>query len=159
MSFSESKTDYLKQLIEKIVGLFYKDSEEGIPEKIITYGGIEPVLTSTLFGTDQAFKNKFKNILYNCKTFIELKRYGGKDIFEERNKLVESISNCLIGLKFNEKTAQTICDELLDKPLSNIVALRDDLTNKQKESYYNSDFYRKAELKAYAQIRDYEKSL
>jgi hypothetical protein len=70
MNFTESKTEYLKQLIEKIVEKFYKDNEEGIPEKIISYGGIEPVLTSTLFSSDQAFKNKFKNILYNCKTFI-----------------------------------------------------------------------------------------
>ncbi len=73
--------------------------------------------------------------------------------------MVESISTCLITLRFNETTAQAICNELLDKPLSNIVALRDDLTNKQKESYYNSEFYRTGELKAYAQIRDYEKSL
>ena len=39
------------------------------------------------------------------------------------------------------------------------MALRDDLTNKQKESYYKSEFYRRGELKAYAQIRDYENSL
>ena len=31
MSFSESKTEYLKQLIEKIVEKFYKDNEEGVP--------------------------------------------------------------------------------------------------------------------------------
>jgi hypothetical protein len=81
-----------------------------VAEKVIAYGGIEPVLTTALFSSDLAFKNKFKNILYNCKTFAELKKYGGKDISEEKDKLVESISNCLIELKFNEATAQEICD-------------------------------------------------
>ncbi len=70
MGYNQPKTEYLKLLIEKIIEKFFKDNEEGIPEKIISYGGIEPVLASTLFGTDQNFKNKFKNILYNCKTFI-----------------------------------------------------------------------------------------
>jgi hypothetical protein len=159
MASTQTKTDYLKQLIEKIVDKFYKEIDEDVFDKIMNYCGIEPVLTSTLFGSDQAFKNKFKNILYNCKTFNELRKYGGKDIVEERNNLVKSISTCLIALKFNENIAQAICDELLEKPLSNIVALRDDLTNKQKESYYKSEFYRKGELKAYAQTRDYENSL
>lgn len=39
-AFVEPKTEYLKQLIEKIVEKFYKDNEEGIAEKIIAYGGI-----------------------------------------------------------------------------------------------------------------------
>ena len=39
------------------------------------------------------------------------------------------------------------------------MALSEDLTNKQKESYYNSGFYHKGELKAYAQIKDYAQSL
>lgn len=39
------------------------------------------------------------------------------------------------------------------------MALREDLTNKQKENYYNSAFYRSYELKTFAQIRDYAQSL
>lgn len=106
-----------------------------------------------------SFRKKFKTILYNCKTFNELKKYGGKDITEEREKLTKSIFACLIGLRFNEQTAQQICDELLDRPLSNIVALRSDLTNQQKTDYYNSEFYRSGELKHYALISDYQDSL
>lgn len=46
---SESKAAYLEKFIEKIVEKQNKDNEEGVAEKIVKYGGIEPVLTTDLF--------------------------------------------------------------------------------------------------------------
>jgi hypothetical protein len=63
------------------------------------------VLATALLSSDASFRGKFKNILYSCKTFNDLRLYGGRDIAEEKRKLLESISTCLIELKFNEKTA------------------------------------------------------
>jgi hypothetical protein len=51
------------------VEIFSKDPEEGVPEKIIAYGGVEPALANKIFSSDLSFKTKFKNILNNCKTF------------------------------------------------------------------------------------------
>lgn len=64
-----SKTEYLKNLIERIIEKFYKDNEEGIAAKIISYGAIDPVINQPLFAQDTNFREKFKTILYHCKTF------------------------------------------------------------------------------------------
>jgi hypothetical protein len=77
---SIQKTEYLKVLMGKIVEKFFKDNDEEAIEKIIRYGAIDPVIIHPLFAMDVAFRDKFKSILYNCKTFKLLKLYRGEDI-------------------------------------------------------------------------------
>jgi hypothetical protein len=93
---STPKVEYLKVLIATIIEKFFKDSDEEAIEKIIRYGAIDPVIIHPLFAMDVAFRERFKNILYNCKTFKLLKLYRGEDIELRRNELVDAGTECLI---------------------------------------------------------------
>ena len=64
--YVESKTEYLVKLINTIIEKLGKEQEEGVPEKIIAYGGVESVLNTPLFSSDGAFK---KNC-YCCYTLL-----------------------------------------------------------------------------------------
>jgi hypothetical protein len=57
------------QLIRTIVEKLGKENKEEVPEKIVAYGGIVCVLDTPLFSSDASFKDKFKTIIDNCKTF------------------------------------------------------------------------------------------
>ena len=91
----------MRKLILSIIERSSRDPDEEIADKIIKYGGVEVSLTHPLFAGEQNFRNKFRTILYNCKTFNELKKYGGEDISVERKELTSSNSKCLISLKFD----------------------------------------------------------
>lgn len=66
--YIESKTAYLVQLIRTIVDILGKQNEEGVPEKVVAYGGIETVLNTPLFSSDTSFNLRFKTIIGNCKS-------------------------------------------------------------------------------------------
>lgn len=76
-----------------------------------------------------------------------------------RKKLTEAILICLTELDFDEESVEQISQELLKNPLSNIVAAKEQLTNKQKQKYYTSQFYRSGKIRKYCQTIQYEESL